>query len=236
MKGDLNAATEIFLSLFEEIWEEEKLHDDRKEGLIIKLPKKGDLRDCKTYRGVMLLSVPGKVLNRFLLERMKRAVDSVITRQVSDRTGHVLTTSSHHASLSSSPWSGTIHSMPASLTMRRPVIANTGKPSGNSLVTMLDHLTNTVQLSRNVFQSCAPRTAFRSLQGQVWGASGISAVAFPLHTCGRLDQENFYRRKSSGHCGHSLTTFILPMTWHSCPTAMHRCRTILHAWIQHQQD
>ena len=36
---------------------------------------KKDLRDCSNYRGIMLLSTPGKVLNRVLLERMKEAVD-----------------------------------------------------------------------------------------------------------------------------------------------------------------
>ena len=45
LKADLNTATEILHSLFKKIWEKEKLPDDRKEGLIIKLPKKGDLRD-----------------------------------------------------------------------------------------------------------------------------------------------------------------------------------------------
>ena len=38
--------------------------------------RKGDLRDCSNYRGIMLLSTPSKVLNRVLLERMKEAVDS----------------------------------------------------------------------------------------------------------------------------------------------------------------
>ena len=37
--------------------------------------KKGDLRDFSNCRGIMLLSTPGKVLNRVLLERMKEAVD-----------------------------------------------------------------------------------------------------------------------------------------------------------------
>jgi hypothetical protein len=32
------------------------------EGLVIKLPKREDLRDCSNYRGIMLLSVPYIVL------------------------------------------------------------------------------------------------------------------------------------------------------------------------------
>ena len=43
--------------------------------------KKGDLRDCSNYRGIMLLSTPGKVLNRVLLERMKEAVNPMLRDQ-----------------------------------------------------------------------------------------------------------------------------------------------------------
>ena len=48
---------------------------------VIKLAKKGDLRDCNNYQGIMLLSVPGKVFNRVLLERMKEAVDPKLQDQ-----------------------------------------------------------------------------------------------------------------------------------------------------------
>ena len=49
---------------------------DLKEGHLVKLPKKGDLSICDNYRRIMLLSVPGKVLNRVMLKRMKNAVDT----------------------------------------------------------------------------------------------------------------------------------------------------------------
>ena len=45
------------------------------------LPISCDLRDCSNYRGIMLLSTPGKVLNRILLERMKEAVDPKLRDQ-----------------------------------------------------------------------------------------------------------------------------------------------------------
>ena len=44
--------------------------------ILVKLPKKGDLRKCKSYRGIMLLSVLGKVLNRIILKRLKMVLDS----------------------------------------------------------------------------------------------------------------------------------------------------------------
>ena len=52
-----------------------------REGMVIKLPKKGDLRDCNNYRGIMLLSVPGKVLSRIILERGREAVDPKLREQ-----------------------------------------------------------------------------------------------------------------------------------------------------------
>ena len=48
---------------------------DWKEGYLIKLPKKGDLSQCSNYRGITLLSIPSKVFNRVLLNRLKDAVD-----------------------------------------------------------------------------------------------------------------------------------------------------------------
>ena len=52
-----------------------------KEGIVIKLPKKGDLRDCNNYRGIMLLSVQGKVLSRIILERVRGAGDPKLRDQ-----------------------------------------------------------------------------------------------------------------------------------------------------------
>ena len=57
---------------------EGRVPEQWKEGLIIKIPKKGDLNECDNYTGIMLLSVPGKMLNRVLLERMKDAVDLML--------------------------------------------------------------------------------------------------------------------------------------------------------------
>ena len=58
------------------IWEEEIVPMDWKEGHQVKLPKKGDLSICNNYRGIMLLSVIGELLNRVMLQRMKNAVDT----------------------------------------------------------------------------------------------------------------------------------------------------------------
>ena len=57
------------------IWNEEDIPQDWKVGLLVKLPKKGDLCPCKNRRGIMLLTVANKVLCKIILERMKDALD-----------------------------------------------------------------------------------------------------------------------------------------------------------------
>nr|KAG5686382.1 hypothetical protein BaRGS_018690 [Batillaria attramentaria] len=81
IKADIETAVNMLHNLFSKIWEKEEVPAQWKEGIVIKLPKKGDLRDCSNYRGIMLLSVPGKVLNRILLERMREAVDPMLRDQ-----------------------------------------------------------------------------------------------------------------------------------------------------------
>ena len=63
IKADMETAVNMLHSLFSKIWEKEEVPSQWKEAIVINLAKKGDLRECSNYRGIMLLSVPGKVLN-----------------------------------------------------------------------------------------------------------------------------------------------------------------------------
>ena len=78
LKADVEMTANMLLPVFKKIWEEEEIPADWKEGHIIKLPKKGDLSNCDNYRGITLLSIPGKIFNRILLERMKGPVDKIL--------------------------------------------------------------------------------------------------------------------------------------------------------------
>ena len=78
LKADLETIVEMLHPLFEMIWEKEEVPTNWKEGYLIKLPKKGDLSNCANYRGITLLSVPGKVFNRILLERIKTTVGPLL--------------------------------------------------------------------------------------------------------------------------------------------------------------
>ena len=46
-------------------------------GMIVKLPKKGNLRDCNNRRGTTLLSIPDKVFCSVLLRRMQTEFDKI---------------------------------------------------------------------------------------------------------------------------------------------------------------
>ena len=75
LKVDIGTSVGILHKLFERIWTAEEFPQDWKDGHLIKLPKKGDLSNCGNYRGITLLSIPGKIFNRILLERMKETID-----------------------------------------------------------------------------------------------------------------------------------------------------------------
>ena len=64
-----------------EIWKKEEIPAEWREGYLIKIHKKGDLSRCDNNRGITLLSVPGKVLNIIILERMKGKVDQTLREQ-----------------------------------------------------------------------------------------------------------------------------------------------------------
>ncbi|CAH8550340.1 unnamed protein product [Schistosoma guineensis] len=81
LKSDIEVTTNLFYLLFKKIWDEEQVPKDWKEGHLVKILKKGDLSKCENYRGITLLSIPGKVFNRVLLNRMKDAVDAQLRYQ-----------------------------------------------------------------------------------------------------------------------------------------------------------
>ena len=59
---------EYWLEPYNTIWTQEEIPKDWQNGIIIKIPKKGDLSDCNNWRDITLLSVPGKVFCRIILQ------------------------------------------------------------------------------------------------------------------------------------------------------------------------
>lgn len=65
--------------LFVRMWEEERVPDDFKLSRISAIYKnRGDRSDCNSYRGISLLSAPGKVFARVLLNRLRDLSESIL--------------------------------------------------------------------------------------------------------------------------------------------------------------
>ena len=78
IKGGGEVSEEVLLGFCNRIWNEEKVPEEWKKGLLIKLPKKGDLSHCRNWRGIMLLNMASKVFCRVILERVKTALDKML--------------------------------------------------------------------------------------------------------------------------------------------------------------
>jgi hypothetical protein len=57
LQVDPHLSAQMLYPLFLDIWKEERFPKDRKEGIILKIPKKGDYRNYNNWRGITLLVV-----------------------------------------------------------------------------------------------------------------------------------------------------------------------------------
>ena len=81
LKADLDTTASEMEKLFRVVWESEDVPEEWKQGLIVKLPKKGDLTICGNWRGLTLMSVPAKCFGKCLLLRIRDAVDRRLRRE-----------------------------------------------------------------------------------------------------------------------------------------------------------
>jgi len=78
LKADNKATTEVMHILLQQIWEQERIPDEWRSGIIVKFPK--------------LLSLSSKILSGILLERLKTSVDKQMRdEQAGFRTGRSCT-------------------------------------------------------------------------------------------------------------------------------------------------
>ena len=81
IKAGGETSEEVLLDLCNRIWGEEKVPEEWKKGLLIKLPKKGDLSYCKNWCGIVLLKMASKVFCRVILERIKITLDEKLREE-----------------------------------------------------------------------------------------------------------------------------------------------------------
>ena len=72
---------EELTKLLNNCWQKESVPEDWQKGIIIKIPKKGNLNDCNNWRGITLLSVPGKIFCLVLLQRLRDAIEKMLREE-----------------------------------------------------------------------------------------------------------------------------------------------------------
>ena len=64
----------VFTDLFSDIWTTNEITRDWNKGLIVKIPKKGDLQNCDNWRGITLLPMPSTIFCRVLLNKIEGVI------------------------------------------------------------------------------------------------------------------------------------------------------------------
>ena len=75
LKADTESTCVELKHLFDLIWQEEKMPEQWKQGLICRVPKKGNLQQCGNWRGMTLLAIASKELGKILISRIQGGVD-----------------------------------------------------------------------------------------------------------------------------------------------------------------
>ena len=81
LKADADFTAKKIRQLMKKVWEHEKIPTKWKQGLIIKLAKKGNLKECKNSRGITILSVAIKILGRIIIDRVRNGVDQRLRKE-----------------------------------------------------------------------------------------------------------------------------------------------------------
>ena len=81
LQGGGEHTVKMMHQLCNKIYQEEHVPVDWGRAIIVPLYKKSDKRDCGNYRGISLLSIPGKVFTKVLQQRLKRYVESCLTEE-----------------------------------------------------------------------------------------------------------------------------------------------------------
>ena len=81
LKMDLEERANELTKLSNEVKEEGVALTRWNKSLIVKLPKKSNLRECTNWRGITLFPVISKIFGRVLISRIKKGVDNILRKE-----------------------------------------------------------------------------------------------------------------------------------------------------------
>ena len=79
IKAGGNELTKKLHEIYQQIWREGTVPMEWTRSILVTVPKKGDLGDCKNYRTIALISHAAKVLMLMLLNRLKAQTKEYIS-------------------------------------------------------------------------------------------------------------------------------------------------------------
>lgn len=83
LKADCTTTSKLLKPLIEHFWINRHLPEELKEGLIIKIPKKGNLSDFKNWRGLTLLNMTNKIIAHILNKRITATIEPELRNEQS---------------------------------------------------------------------------------------------------------------------------------------------------------
>ena len=81
LKHSGNHIIKPLTTLCQRIMDEKTWPKEWTQSLVIPLPKKGNLKQCKNYRTISLISHPSKVMLRILLNRLKKKSEEILSEE-----------------------------------------------------------------------------------------------------------------------------------------------------------
>ena len=73
--------TDTVIIICQKIWEIKTWPEEWTKSLIITISKKGNLRCCKNYRTISLISHPSKIMLRIILNRLKGKAEELVSEE-----------------------------------------------------------------------------------------------------------------------------------------------------------
>ena len=81
LKAEDVMTPKLLRDILEKIWQSEEVPKSWTTGMIVKLPKKGNLTNCNNWRGITLLSVTSKILSRIIHKRLADTLNQSLRQE-----------------------------------------------------------------------------------------------------------------------------------------------------------